>query len=711
MTDSRSGGDALDVLFIWHFHQPYYGIPDAEEFVLPWVRLHAVKSYYDMGRLLERWPRISATVNFSGSLLRQIREYVDHDKRDRWWRWSSTAPRALELAERRGIVRNFFSLNIEHHVEPSPRYRELYQRRRQLGVAEMATSLSDQELLDLQVLFNLHWCGFAARDDFPLLDELRQQDGGFSPEEKDALLDLHLELLRRLLPLYRKLARRQQIEICASPMYHPIIPLVIDTDTAARPSPDRPRPTSYRAPRDAAYQLKEALDFAEDAFGERPTGMWPSEGSVSPEAVKIFAEAGVEWIATDEEVLCRSRGEDWQRDRDLWRPWRVGDDPSPRIFFRDRGLSDRIGFSYSELPADEAADDLVGALVAIGDRLAGRRGCVSIILDGENPWEHYPDDGRHFLEALYERLESARELRTRRPSQISNPSPGRLDHLHSGSWIMANFDIWIGHQETNEAWEWLRRADELLEKMTASNSDHGGVSRAREHLRIAQGSDWFWWYGDDFTSEQDDQFDALFRALISGVWTCLEQTPPSQLGDPIYRDSNGSPVDGTAIATAKRFISPTIDGQIGEYFDWNGAGQIDVTGAHGSMFESVRPLQTLLYGFSPLHFFLQLQPGVDFTPTCRFQIRIKVEDQISTLRLAPGDHHRDLEELPGTVAVFDDVAEASFPLHRLGLSAGDHFELAIGVECDGLQLQRFPRHGGYPLEIPKIDPGLEYWIV
>ena len=699
----------LDVLFVWHFHQPYYGVPGSEEFFLPWVRLHAAKAYYDMGRLLKDHPEVRATFNFSGSLLRQIDEYVQQGKRDRWWRWTKSDPGDLDLADRRGILRNFFSLDIEQCIKPSPRYQELYNARMNQGVAGCAESWTTRDFIDLQVLFNLMWCGFSVRDEFPLLKKLHDKGAGFSKEERDALLDVQLEVMEKLLPLYRELAERDQIELTVTPMYHPIVPLLIDTDVAARPSPDRPRPTRYRARGDAQAHIEEALNVAERAFGKRPRGMWPSEGSVSPEALQCFADAGASWIATDEEILRHSRGENWERNCDLYRPWRLGRD-SPRIFFRDRGLSDQIGFVYSDNPADEAADSMIADLHTIHSSLDNKPGCVAIILDGENPWEHYDDDGRPFLEALYTGLEKSGRLRTNLPSQIDEPPPGQLDQLHSGSWIMGNYQIWIGHDETNQAWEWLRRADEHI-KRVGESSARADVDMAQEYLRIAQGSDWFWWYGDDFSSEQDDQFDALFRALVAGVFTSLDEPAPPELNLPIGGNACADKVGDTEIIAPRRFISPEIDGRIGQFFDWRGAGQIITTGSHGSMYETTRPLAAILYGFSPLHFFLHLEPGEDFSSKCRFRVHIAHGDDTTDIDLQRGDKKSDFGEIPGTKAAFVDVAELSFPLHRLGMSPGDNLKLAVSVHRDGLQIQRFPRHDGFIIEVPTLDPGIEHWIV
>ena len=701
----------LEVLFIWHFHQPYYRVPGSREFVLPWVRLHSVKSYYDMGRLLEKRPEIRATFNFSGSLLRQLVEIVDEGLRDRWWRWSTTDPDALDHAQRREIVRHFFSISYDRGVAPLPRFAELHQQRNDKGIAACADTFTRQDFLDLQVLFNLAWCGFSAREDFPILNQLRKKGRNFTEEDRQALLEVHLLITAKILPLYRDLAERDQIEITVTPMYHPIIPLLIDTETAARPTPRRPRPPRYQAREDARHHIESALDLAQGAFGRRPDGMWPSEGSVSPEAVDLFAEAGLSWIATDEDILRCSRRDRWNRDTDLWRPWIVEEQPLLRIFFRDHGLSDQIGFVYSNNPADHAADDLIGHL----RRIAGaqkEQACVAIILDGENPWEHYEDDGRPFLSALYDRLESDSQLRTNLPTNLCDDSadqvqPHRLDYLHSGSWIMANYQIWIGHDETNRAWDWVRRASKRLQKALDETPDHPGLQQARRSLHVAQGSDWFWWYGDDFSSEQDDQFDALFRAVIAEVWRSLDDRPPAELGRPIHHHTPQEAQEAE-ITPPRRFINPEIDGSLGDFFAWIGAGHITIAGGHGAMYETFRPLQSIYFGFSHTHAFLRLAPGSDFSRDSRFQVHLKGPAHAQTLPLEPGSPQ---VEGPEMNHVFGEVAELSISLDSLGLSPGDDLEFWISVERDGLQIQRFPVHDVFTISVPTSDPAHQNWLV
>lgn len=697
----------LDVLFIWHLHQPYYRVPSQDEFALPWVRLHAVKAYYDMARLLEKRPQIKATFNFSGSLLRQLVEQSDGAMTDRWWRWSKTEPDELSLGQRRAILRNFFSINHARAIHPQPRYAQLLERRQTLGVARAAQEFTRQDLLDLQVLFNLAWCGFTAREDFPLLQELLKKGRDFTIQERDALLDLHRQIIARILPLYRDLACRGQIEISITPMFHPIIPLLIDTESAARATPDRPRPQPYQAPDDARWHIQEALDLAQACFGTRPVGLWPSEGSVSPEALKLFYDAGIRWIGTDDEILRCSRGEDWQRSPDLFRPWTLKPFDTPRIFFRDHGLSDQIGFVYSNNPPDQAANDLIHHLKNIR---AGTEddALVAIILDGENPWEYYEDDGKPFLTALYDRLEQTPQLQTSLPCELDHFTPGVLNELHSGSWIMGNFQIWIGHHETNTAWDWVRRASEFLHEQKQRAPDQKNLRLAQQALHIAQGSDWFWWYGDDFSSEQDDQFDALFRALIAQVWTALGEPPPQELGNPIHAQDQTKLDQQTRITPPRRYISPIIDGEVDDFYGWVGAGQILIAGGHGAMYENFRPLHAAYFGFSPDQFFLRLDPGPDFTDQFSFQIHIRAATSPKThsFILGPKKIHAT-----GASAAFARIGELAVPLELLEAEPGDEIDFWIAAERGGIHLQRFPAQDSFKIRVPLVDPSRENWIV
>ncbi|RAL22807.1 glycoside hydrolase [Lujinxingia litoralis] len=704
----------LDVLFLWHLHQPYYGAGEAGDFELPWVRLHAVKSYFDMAWLMERHPQMRATFNFSGSLLRQLQEWVEGGRRDRWWRWSLTPPEDLDDETRQALVHHFFSLDHTHGVASLPRYAELLARRTEHGEEACAQTWGEEEFGDLQMLFNLAWCGFAATRDYEAIRRWRAQGRGFSLNDRQELLELHLTIMARVLPLYRRLWEREQIEVSITPMYHPIMPLLIDTDSARRATPERPTPERLQAPDDARWHIDRALELGEHIFGRRATGLWPAEGSVSPEALALFEEANLSWVATDEAILANSL--EFERDRDLWRSWRLTE-LGPAIFFRDHGLSDRIGFDYARRPAAEAADDLVSSLEGIARAASCPHPVVAIILDGENPWEHYPDDGRPFLEALYTRLVAHPVLRPTTPSTHlqEGGQPGTLETLHSGSWILGNYQIWIGHPETNLAWTLLAQARDFLRRRPApvDEAEQRAASAAHQSLMMAQGSDWFWWYGDDFSSEQDALFDDLFRALLRRVWEVFGERPPDALRRPIHTGKHG---DAEAVhRLPQHFISPRIDGRRGGFFDWEGAGRYLPKSGYGSMFETTRYLDQLLYGCDAQHLYLRLDPGPDLTPAHRLELGLSNTAHLHRIHLHAGASPGNAASAePPAILVNHAYAQCwELATDRAALQAAGESEIELQVKVlEGERLLRtLPVDGPLRLHLPAEDPGNTDWLV
>ncbi|TXD38203.1 glycoside hydrolase [Lujinxingia vulgaris] len=710
---------ALDVLFIWHMHQPYYGVGDEGDFELPWVRLHALKSYFDMAWLMAENPQMRATFNFSGSLLLQLQEWVEGGRRDRWWHLSRASLEELSASDRLAIVHHFFSLNHPHGVRSLPRYAELLDARQERGEEVCAREWGPGEFGDLQMLFNLAWCGFAAQEEYPQLRAWRDQGRDFSREDRQALLDLHLEIMARVLPLYRDLWERGQIEVSLTPMFHPIVPLLIDTDAALRATPDRPTPPRLQAPDDARRHIQEALAYAEAIFGRRPSGMWPSEGSVSPEAVALFEEAGVRWIASDEAILNGSC--DFERDRDLWRSWRLNQAPNVALFFRDHGLSDRLGFSYAHMSADDAANDLIGALEGIA-RAAHRdenpRPMAAIILDGENPWEHYPDDGRPFLQALYDRLREHAFLTPSTPDDHlrQGARSGQLERLHSGSWILGNYQIWIGHPETNLAWELLGNATRWFEGQPQPDAEDAQAlkswRRAHQALMMAQGSDWFWWYGDDFSSEQDALFDSIFRALLRHVYTLLGEEPPSRLHHPL-NEGEGGKAAVAAHRAPTHPIHPRIDGRRGGFFDWEGAGSYLPRSGYGAMFETTRYVDQILYGLNAEQIFVRVDPGPDLRDHLHLELRLTCGQTTSTIALHPDFHGQPRAQSPLATTPLTDWAyaqcwELALSRKALNCSAAQKIDLRIAVFDGSHELRLIPAE--HPLKMD-LSASPDDWFV
>ncbi len=700
--------------FIWHFHQPYYGLPGETTNHLPWVRLHAVKSYYDMARMLEEFPDVRATINFSGSLLRQLREYVEEGKRDAWWELSWKAADRLDERDKLHLLRHFFSINWEHCVKRYPRYAELLAKRgtstEMLDIASFTTA----DYRDLQVWFNLAWFGFSARRERQILSELIEKDRGFTEAEKEALLEQQIDLMQHVVPLYRELHLRGQVELTVTPMYHPILPLVIDTEAARRATPDRPVPQRFRALDDAIEHVRQARTIAREFLGVDVDGMWPAEGSVSPEALEIFETEEVAWVATDEDVLRASRGDSWDRDKDLYRPWRLAG-RTPAIFFRDHGLSDTIGFVYARNDPRAAARDFL-------DRVRQSPGpVVNVILDGENPWEHYPNDGEAFLRALYEELGAADDVETTYPMRFleTDGCDATLDRLHSGSWILGNYQIWIGHPETNKAWDYLGRARRDLVRWVQSHEevDVEQEEAAWEALMIAQGSDWFWWYGDDFTSENDADFDRLFRDQIRAAYTSVGAEPPSFLDTPIARVAIAG---DNGFQQPTRFISPRIDGALTSFYEWDGAGKYVNTGSHGSMFDSVRHIEAIFVGFDLDHLFVRVDFGTHLRGRiAELEVRIQIEGARSAVVEASGKGggsgtiRREGDERARALldVAFDHTIEFAIPFDDLEVSAGDHLRLHLAFSMPELELGRHPIHGTLDVVVPDANFERRNWLV
>ncbi|HMC33388.1 MAG TPA: glycoside hydrolase family 57 protein, partial [Myxococcales bacterium] len=546
------------------------------------------------------------------------------------------------------LLRGSFYADWDVWVRPVGRYSELLSKRgtdlRQIDLAAKQADFTAQDLRDLQVHFMLAWMGFAARREEPMVAELVKKERGFSEQEKLALLDAQRRIASRIVPRWRALAQRGQVEITCSPMYHPILPLLVDTECAQRAMPTVSLPPRFAWPQDAREQIARGLDTVQATFGARPHGMWPSEGSVSPEVVDLLEACNVRWCATDQGILERSELE-------LgspvpvglpahYQPYRAGAEGAVTVLFRDRELSDGIGFRYAKSEPREAAGDLLSRIAAVEPDGA----LVTLALDGENPWEHYPRSGEGFLEALYAGLSDG-AVRTVLPSDElrERPARARIEKIHSGSWIDANYRIWIGHPEDNAAWTLLGDARQALAGAEESASaTKAQLEEARGHLFAAEGSDWFWWYGDDFTTESAPEFDALFRGRVAQAWRALGLSPPERLSRPIISPQKDATQAGAVLVQPTRLIQPIIDGYTKGYYEWAGAGSYRPgSTSGGSMFRGQGVFTQLWFGFSPTNFLLRLDPakGADLTGEVRLLlsgIGGAESEKTVHMRLVPG---------------------------------------------------------------------------
>lgn len=507
----------VPVVFLWHMHQPNYRLPGQRDALLPWVRLHACKGYLDMADALERHPAFRCVANWSGILIDQL-EALLAGARDAWWDLTLRPADALTDAEKRFLLQQFFSIHHGRHVYPDARYSELLHRRGPDADAADLAAFSAGDFLDLQVLFNLHWCGHAMRRGSAVVQRLHVRGRGFCEADKRELLDEQIRWIETLPVRWRSLASRGQVEISATPMHHPILPLLIDSRAALEGLPEHPMPPVFSWPDDALWHVETAREVVSRFFGVEVRGFWPAEGSVSQAAAGVFAGAGLDWIASDEAVLHASDVVYDGLGRDAQRPWRIDTDAgSIHLIFRQRELSDRLGFVYATWDAEDAVTDLVRGIVgALPPVRSAAESMLAIVLDGENPWESYADDGRHFLDALMARFSASLELEAARGVDVVRRVPaGRIARLHAGSWINGNFRIWIGTAEKNERWERLGRARAAADR-ALRDPGHPNHAAVRQVIAAAEASDWFWWAGDDFVSTNDAQFGELFE------WNCAE---------------------------------------------------------------------------------------------------------------------------------------------------------------------------------------------
>jgi alpha-amylase/alpha-mannosidase (GH57 family) len=585
---------ALRLIFLWHQHQPFYKDLVTGEYRLPWVRLHALKDYYGMVKLLDEFPNVHQNFNLVPSLVTQIQDYVAGTAQDPFLTVAAKPANDLTPKERRFALQYLFQANHANVIGRYPRYRELLERFREHGyVPEKAEKYFEaQHLTDLQVLSQIAWF-----DEFFLEDkdiaELIKKERNYSLEDQSFVIRRERELLGKVLPAYADAAKRGSIEISATPFYHPILPLVCDTNAGAASTPGLPLPQNrFRHPEDAREQLVRALDLHQQVFGVRPQGIWPSEGSVSEEVLTMAHSLGIQWMATDEGVLGRSTGVFFARDGNGRLPAHLAErlynihryengQTAMHMIFRDHTISDLIGFVYSGMDPGDAAEHLLHNIKEAAQPVLaqGRDAVVSVILDGENAWEYYPKSGREFLRRFYDALQREAGLEAVTVSEAiarqQNIAP--LTSLVPGSWINANFNVWIGAPEDNRAWDYLHHAREFY-ALHAAHASEAQRKLAFEEILIAEGSDWNWWYGPEHHSANDRDFDELYRKHLSNIYQALGANPPDYLAQPITAGEVRP-----AFTPQTHYIHPRVSGDMIRYFEWMGAAIFTADHRAGAM--------------------------------------------------------------------------------------------------------------------------------
>src|SRR6202162_4918795 len=585
---------ALRLILLWHQHQPFYKDLVTGQYRMPWVRLHGLKDYYGMVKLLDEFPHVHQNFNLVPSLITQIQDYVAGTAQDPFLNVAAKPAKDLTQKERQFALQYLFQANHANVIGRYPRYAELLERFREHGYsAEKAEKYFEtQHFTDLQVLSQIAWF-----DEFFLEEKdiavLIKKERNYSLDDQRFVIARERELLGKVLPAYADAAKKGSIEISATPFYHPILPLVCDTNVGAVSSPGLALPQNrFRHPEDAGEQLTRGLDLHESVFGIRRKGVWPSEVSVSEEVLAIAHSLGIQWMATDEGVLGRSTGVFFARDGNGRLPAHLAErlynihryengQTAMHMVFRDHTISDLIGFVYSGMDPGEAAGHLLGNIRDAAQPVLaqGRDAVVSVILDGENAWEYYPKSGREFLRGFYDALqrEGGPEAVTVSEAIARHRNVSPLKSLVPGSWINAIFNVWIGAPEDNRAWDYLHHAREFYAQH-AANASVAQRKLAFEEILIAEGSDWNWWDGPEHHSANDRDFDELYRKHLANVYQALGAMPPDYLSQPI----TGGEVR-PAFTPQTHYIHPGVSGDKVRYFEWMGAAVFTADQRAGAM--------------------------------------------------------------------------------------------------------------------------------
>ena len=714
------------VAFLWHHHQPYYGDARTGNFTMPWVRLHSLAAYVGMGRVLQEAPDMQATFNLVPSLVEQIQGYVDGTVKDEWLVLTEKPAEALTPREVQFVLQHFFSGKRETLILPRPGYARLLAKRSPATKtpAESLRDFTTQDLRDLQVWASLAWFHPMVVSYDKALRELIEKDSGYTEDDKAVLVAKQREILGQIVPLYRHLQDRGQIEITTSPYYHPIVPLLCNMASAREGLPNVQLPTlAIQGGDDADAQIRRGIEAHERAFGQRPLGMWPPEGAVSPRTLELFHAAGVQWTASDSDVLARSQLESGPADP--YEPYSVAAGAGRvNMVFRDHELSDLIGFQYYRMDPKEAAKDFVSRLERIGaKRRSSRPPLVSIILDGENPWEQYANQGVSFLLAMYHAIARHADIEPTTFSRYlaENPPTRHITRIFSGSWIYNCFSTWVGHKETNLAWDCLAQAREALQRRERDGGlPADTIAQARAELYIAEGSDWFWWYGEDHNSPYDAQFDAAFRLHLKNLYEILGAEPPAALDVPIHR------LDRLLHTVPVRLLRVDVDGRESDYFEWTGAGLYDVEKDAGAMQRvSGRVFNRIWFGCDTKWLYLRL----DFAPGQLDRIGQDAEVRVEfvrprrleyTIGMAPsrvpgqaaGNQVRREDGLQTQAhAHCDRLLEAAIPLDEFAGEPDEPFQFYLNFHSGGRVDQSAPE--GSPIQVVRPTEEFEriMWVV
>jgi len=757
--DLFGSSDVLYLNITWHQHQPLYYKDENGVYTRPWVRVHATKDYYDMAATVQKYPDVHATFNLTPVLIKQLDDFVNNGAKDYYWTLSEIPADALTIEQKDFILRRFFDANWDHVIKQHPGYAALLNKRGGTTDEDIQNALATftvQDYRDLQIWFNLAWMD----PDLLSVDPLKQlieKDHGYLETDKSIVFDVVKQIMAQVIPIHKQMQDAGQIEVITTPYAHPILPLIYDTNLAKIGNPDAELPNRFSYVQDVMAQLDRSVQVYKDHFGKAPIGMWPGEGAVAQQIVPFVSRAGYSWMASGEQVLANSLGigaftrdaNDTVQEADaLYRPYIVsGPEKGPVqaspvvMVFRDLLISDKLGFTYSGTPGQQAADDFMNRLENIRKELKkeGAKGphLVSVILDGENAWENYSNDGKEFLNALYRNLSDSKTIKTVTVSEYMKKFPKQktLDTLFPGAWFSPNYDTWIGEHEETVAWNYLGKVRKDLtqydfyKKKTAPSPE--ALSQAQDYMYLAEGSDWFWWYGADQDSGNDAYFDEGYRALLAKVYQSLGEVVPEFVKVPII------PAQDIAANTPFTGIfTPVIDGTAAPG-EWDNASSYLAQG--GSQARSEDVISAVYVGMDKQNGYVRVDLKQDLAkiPDVRFGIYLASPQLKSSIGTSINNAGKSdptilgygagllllVDPINGNITYYNPVGaewkkagaivssvsagtttEITFPLSLLGeIQTGDDIRFRVIASSGERDLHLLPDSGPGKFTVPDIS--------
>ncbi len=720
-------------------HQPVYELEGT--YLMPWVRLHAVKDYLDMFLFLEKFPNLKLNFNIVPALLDSLLDYAENNKTDIHWELSATDSDHLSDDEKSFIINNFFSTKFETMVFKNETYRSLYQKRFSKDNFDI-NDFNSHEYADLMAVFNLVWIDPVHYERYPRLKELWDKKNCYTQEDRIEILNIQKQIIKEIVPTIKKYIRQGRVELTTSPYYHPILPILIDSKNAVKYSSlQTGLPENLRLINDAKLQIKAGLDRIEDIFGVRPKGIWPPELCICPKTLMMLAKEGVEWTISDEGVLSNSLNVNFIRDfkGNLSDPYHLlkvytyqNQKNNIDIIFRDRSIPTLINFEYAGINAQMAAGDLYEKIKTIQNKVLvspDSTHLLTIASDCENCWENYQNDGIEFLENIYGKIENDDTLETVLISEYIKQEKNKkiLKKLSSGSSIDKTFQYWVGDKEKNKAWSALKTTKDDLDVFQKENHDFPHINSARKELMIAEGSDWFWWYGEPNNSGQDFLFDYMFRERLKHVYSIIGKKPPEYLDKTII-----SKIE-LPFKMPKSSITPKMDGLIKSSDNWEHAGMISML--DGPVYRENKNVDKIEFGCDKQNIYLRLHMSkgssevsyVDrinqfyiYTRNAtksneRAHIRLisrtdnpypilmekfeheltltLVKETLYPIRLTTVLHPDiwTLDNPEGIKMVFEDVIDVSIPFEKLGINEGESVEFFMANTDSGVKNTYIPQ--------------------